>query len=546
MKRNFYKLKLFFVSCLLMATQFISAQDIMDVPPFDPDGNPFLAAAISKDTTDTGERANLNRIYRLERGKIYIMDFDISADFPIRLIDGGDESMRPPIIVRGSYTNGQNIKLFFSFTGDNLEHSFKNIIFTGVDLKRKYDEEFNKGLHVVGDNNTLLMEGCVMNAWAGRFLNVSGQNATIILRDNIWRNGVGIKHPFWGQQNTFFARMKKLEVTNNTWFNSGGFWLFLENDVVDEVIIEHNTLFTSAIDLFRMRDLANAKFRSNLFYGTHAYAQIESERQDNWVDSDHEYVSFFSLDTSGVDVLAKIGITEMEKNVELANNTYFSPQAYKDYWATVDGVYTPTWMNARTQSMFDNYPGLVATNNIEMDPGFTDTDMESWVVDEVINFCKKLRKGQNASTNRNYDEHVGADLLQFNWPLPESLVYSNPNMLTGGHDGLPVGDLNWFPEKRALYTGVDNVVIQKDIFISKVFPNPTTGLATIEFELKKSTDVEIVLYSINGHKIQTVTNKTLSKGIHKIELNLTERSSGLYFYTLKTGNVLETKKIILY
>ncbi len=539
-------MKFIIAFCLFFTVQILIGQDILDVAPFNMEGKPNLAATISKDTTDNGERANLNRIYRLERGKVYIMDFTIFADFPIRLIAGGDENLRPPLVVRGTYSNGSNLKTFFTFTGDNLEHSFKNIIFTGVDLKRKYDTEFNKGLNISGDNNTLIMEGCIMNAWAGRFLEVTGENATVIFHDNIWRNGVGVVHPFWGQQNTFFAHMKKLEVTNNTWFNSGGFWLFLENNTVDDVIIEHNTLFTSAIDLFRMRDLANAKFRSNLFYGTHAYAQIESERLENWVDSDNEYVSFFTLDTSGVDILKPLGITEMEKKVELSNNTYFSPQAYKDYWATVDGIYTPTWMNTRTQAMFDNYPGLVAKDNFEMDPGFVDTDMESYVVQEVIKFCKKIRKGQNATSNRNYDVHTGGDLLQFNWPLPESLVYTNPDMLVGGHDGLPVGDLNWFPDKRALYTGVDNVVIQKENSISEVLPNPTTGLATIEFELKNASDVEIVLYNISGRKIQTVLNNNLSEGIHKIELNLTKRSSGMYFCTLKTGSVLETQKIILY
>ena len=48
------------------------------------------------------------------------------------------------------------------------------------------------------------------------------------------------------------------------------------------------------------------------------------------------------------------------------------------------------------------------------------------------------------------------------WPLPEDLTYTNDTLLTAGSDGLPVGDLNWYPDKKAeweaMQTGVEETL----------------------------------------------------------------------------------------
>ncbi|MCX7984818.1 MAG: T9SS type A sorting domain-containing protein, partial [Bacteroidetes bacterium] len=42
--------------------------------------------------------------------------------------------------------------------------------------------------------------------------------------------------------------------------------------------------------------------------------------------------------------------------------------------------------------------------------------------------------------------------VQVRWPLPENFAYTQPaNLLTAGTDGLPLGDLNWFPTAKAQF-----------------------------------------------------------------------------------------------
>jgi len=44
-----------------------------------------------------------------------------------------------------------------------------------------------------------------------------------------------------------------------------------------------------------------------------------------------------------------------------------------------------------------------------------------------------------------------ANFVNSNWPLPENFAYTNAQLLTGGTDGLPVGDLNYFPDAKATF-----------------------------------------------------------------------------------------------
>src|SRR5690606_332016 len=37
------------------------------------------------------------------------------------------------------------------------------------------------------------------------------------------------------------------------------------------------------------------------------------------------------------------------------------------------------------------------------------------------------------------------------WPLPENFTYDNASLQSAGTDGLPLGDLNWFPQAKATF-----------------------------------------------------------------------------------------------
>jgi hypothetical protein len=66
-----------------------------------------------------------------------------------------------------------------------------------------------------------------------------------------------------------------------------------------------------------------------------------------------------------------------------------------------------------------------------------------------------------------------------------------------------------------------------------------------EAPLSDNVSVELIVYDILGRKIKTLVNKKQNPGNYEISFDSGNLSSGIYFYTLSTGNFTATKKMIL-
>ncbi len=77
------------------------------------------------------------------------------------------------------------------------------------------------------------------------------------------------------------------------------------------------------------------------------------------------------------------------------------------------------------------------------------------------------------------------------------------------------------------------------------YPNPFNPTTLIEFSLQKGEFVNVSLYNTTGIKVAELLNNYMIKGKHKIEFNGDNLPSGVYFYIMKAGNFVDTKKLIL-
>ena len=57
--------------------------------------------------------------------------------------------------------------------------------------------------------------------------------------------------------------------------------------------------------------------------------------------------------------------------------------------------------------------------------------------------------------------------------------------------------------------------------------------------------VTLKVYDILGNEVTTLVNEEKPAGEYDIEFNGSGLSSGIYFYQLRAGSLLETKKMIL-
>jgi len=81
--------------------------------------------------------------------------------------------------------------------------------------------------------------------------------------------------------------------------------------------------------------------------------------------------------------------------------------------------------------------------------------------------------------------------------------------------------------------------------ISQNYPNPFNPATKIDFALPKSSNVVLKVYNTLGKEVAVIFSGFLSAGSYTADFNASELSSGIYFYTINTGDFTETKKMIL-
>jgi sugar lactone lactonase YvrE len=77
------------------------------------------------------------------------------------------------------------------------------------------------------------------------------------------------------------------------------------------------------------------------------------------------------------------------------------------------------------------------------------------------------------------------------------------------------------------------------------YPNPFNPATIIRYSIPHSSQVQIKVYDILGNEIETLVNEEKSAGTYELTWNAANLSSGVYFYQLKAGSYLQTKKMIL-
>ncbi len=86
--------------------------------------------------------------------------------------------------------------------------------------------------------------------------------------------------------------------------------------------------------------------------------------------------------------------------------------------------------------------------------------------------------------------------------------------------------------------------------LGSIYPNPFNPMTKITFDTSAKGHVEIAIYDVSGRKLAVLVDRELDAGRHEALWNGktgggTTAASGIYFCTLRTASVSETKKLVL-
>ncbi|QQS36652.1 MAG: T9SS type A sorting domain-containing protein [Ignavibacteriales bacterium] len=104
----------------------------------------------------------------------------------------------------------------------------------------------------------------------------------------------------------------------------------------------------------------------------------------------------------------------------------------------------------------------------------------------------------------------------------------------------------WRRPLSEIVTSIDNEPTQPTEFIlEQNFPNPFNPSTSIQYQVSSITHVSMVVHDILGNEIETLVNKEKPAGTHEVTWYAENLPSGVYFYQLKAGESIKTKKMIL-
>ncbi len=124
----------------------------------------------------------------------------------------------------------------------------------------------------------------------------------------------------------------------------------------------------------------------------------------------------------------------------------------------------------------------------------------------------------------------------------QSQIYTVANVFKKETD--PTFLFDWMPESSVDFDfstlAVNNI---NDTKLS-VYPNPFTDQVTIAFDLKAGSDINVLIYDMNGRIIKTVQKVNQKSGRNNLTIQTRDLKPGIYFYSLKTNSGDTNGKLI--
>jgi len=88
-------------------------------------------------------------------------------------------------------------------------------------------------------------------------------------------------------------------------------------------------------------------------------------------------------------------------------------------------------------------------------------------------------------------------------------------------------------------------VMPRTFDLEQNYPNPFNPTTAINYAVPEQSEVRIEVYNVIGRRVATLVDREMAPGNYTVNFDASSLSSGMYFYRLKAGSTLLTKKMTL-
>ncbi len=156
-----------------------------------------------------------------------------------------------------------------------------------------------------------------------------------------------------------------------------------------------------------------------------------------------------------------------------------------------------------------------------------------------------LVRAQNSRLNwsaldMGFQSSVGAD-VRITSVVGQSFVFTVGSSNTWVSGGFLVDTM-----LRGPVTSVDVLEeLPKEFALYQNYPNPFNPSTTIRFAVPTQCQVTLVLHNILGQYVRTLMDEDMTPGMYSQRFEAKELSSGVYFYTMRAGQFVQTRRLIV-
>lgn len=554
----------FALMLLTMVPFLVTAQDVLVVNP----GAGTLNDAIAANKG--------NKIYKLQAGQWYQLTAPIENDtFHLQIIGETPAAGQMPATLQTNQTaEGSVFDKMFDAYGDI---TLKNIYFVNADLTAQIGGAF------LQENKTearVIIDSCIIHpASYGNAVIMAGAREKLYFTNNL---AIDMGHQLNPNDGHFFVTdnssgygIDTLYVENNTFvcmgtnMHAGGFAKYVHNFVY----FNHNTwaLQKSQIDWTTWKN--EFYWMNNLMFDMQTQPWATSWQPMPGADVSAPLPDLVYADTLPSEVLPSTRIAFVEYNDHYRAQGFYDLVTKLNQIADTGGkvhVYLQPliWPKDSTDSREAQMFNSTGFPNFKYGNTYTDTDPQwndatiyshedsliSWTYPasmvHALGYSSDMFPA--ASTWPQWHWYPSGD-PSYNsvWPVFDG-TYKNADMLKGSIEGLPLGDLNWYPNAKAVWEAHKAEInahiaagntdkmdlgytegIKSNKLSVGIYPNPVSDV--LQISGAKTSDV--VITTLEGRTVKMVKN------VHSVSVS--DLNNGMYLITIKQGNASSTQKIVV-
>ncbi len=492
-----------------------------------------LPQAILADSTDRDAALPERTTYVLDNGGTYpIVTETVNEGYFLHIRTADLNGEKAALVPAPRADEGFND--FLEFRSDGL---LENLI---IDAMRTADPyAANRHNIKIKNNSTLKVKGCeITHDTPGAAFSVWEENPedrNNLFLEDVLVHSIGHRKSLGGNGRVLGVRsnMDSLSLVNVTFFNLTD-RVFRHGSTgwdVGYVRVDHCTGFTTSgfhgfLQLGKAHEVVvtNNIFFNPIAFGSHSNRVLGGDANEQ-SQPEAEQMFVVTLDTIFAD--SKITVT---------NNNIYWEQQYKDLWAANALTTAPGLMN----------PTLLGANSAD-NPFF----------EEALTFA--------AAPPSTYDYHAAGLADPNATDFPENFYFGLAGDIDGSYGtsaasytaaagGFPLGDLNYYPGKKAEWEAAGRPVtaiveplssIANQFELSQNYPNPFNPTTTINFTIAKAGNVKLAVYDVLGREVEVLVDYKMNAGTYKANWNAANQATGIYFYSITTKDFSSIKKMLL-